>query len=114
MAADGLTLAPDYVFEEEIEYKTLVSQFENGAEQRRQVWAAPRRRFKLVYKNRTTTEFGTMKTLFDTSAGSYGTFLWTNPNDSTQRTVRFEGDKLAPKLKAYGVMDFEVTLLEVK
>ena len=55
-----------------------------------------------------------MKTLFDSSAGSYGTFLWTNPNDSTQRTVRFEGDKLAPKLKAYGVMDFEVTLLEVK
>ena len=109
-----LSLQPDYVYEEDIQYKTLVSSFENGYEQRRQKWSSPLHRFLLTYKNRSLVDMRTIKTLFTTKAGMAGSFTWTNPNDSTEYTVRFEADSLKIMNKAYGIYDFEFNLVEVK
>ena len=37
---------PDFVIEETVEYKTLISEFENGAEQRRRKWENPIRKWR--------------------------------------------------------------------
>jgi phage-related protein len=109
-----LALNPDYVYDEEIQYKTLISQFENGYEQRRGKWANPLRKFTLVYNNRTTTEIGTLKTLFTTKLGALTSFTWTNPNDSVEYTVRFDADSFKFSNKAYGVYDLQFSLTQVK
>jgi phage-related protein len=114
MASDDLTVAPDYVFEEEIKYSTAVSKFENGTEQRRALWSTPIRKFKLTFKNRNSTDAGTLRTLFNAQLGALTPFLWTNPNDSVQYSVRFEDDSFSLRQKAYGIFDAEFNLVQVK
>jgi phage-related protein len=114
MASDDLTVAPDYVFEETIKYSTAVSKFENGTEQRRSLWSTPLRKFKLAFRNRNSTDYGTLRDLFNAKLGAYTSFLWTNPNDSTQYTVRFDDDSLMVRQKAYGIYDVEFSLVQVK
>ena len=109
-----LVLMPDYVYDEEIKYKTLVTEFENGYEQRRTKWNAPLRKFTLSYINRTSTELGTLKTLFTTKLGMATSFTWTNPNDSVEYTVRFQEDSFKFSNKAYGVYDIDIVLTQVK
>lgn len=100
--------------DEVVEYNTLITQFENGAEQRRNKWANPLRTFKLVYKNRPESEVDTLKTFHTSKKGAYTSFTFTNPNDSTDYTVRFANDNLEFKRVAYDVYDFNVTLKEVR
>ncbi len=114
MAADDLTIAPDYVFEETKKYNTLISKFENGTEQRRAQWATPLRTFKLDFVNKTLAEKTTLEALFDAKLGPLTSFRWTNPNDSVQYSVRFEEDSLSIKMKAYGVYDLSIGLVQVK
>ena len=109
-----LTSAPDYVYDEEIQFKTLVTEFENGSEQRRAKWASPLRRFTLSYRNRLTSEMETVKTLFTESLGKALSFTWTNPNDNVEYDVRFLEDSFKFSNKAYGVYDFEISLQQVK
>lgn len=110
----NLTLSPDYVYEEKVNFKTLVTEFESGYEQRRAKWATPLRRFKLLYKARTSTDFGTIKSLFIEKLGAYDTFTWTNPNDSTTYTCRFVEDSLAFEEQAYDIYNFEFEIIEVR
>lgn len=114
MAADDLTIAPDFVYEEEIKYNTQISKFENGTEQRRALWSTPLRKFKLEFNNHVKADKDTIVALYNAKLGAYDTFLWTNPNDSVQYTVRFEEDSLAIKLKAFEVYDFSFNLVQVK
>ena len=113
MAADDLTLAPDFVLAETDKFTTLVSQFENNVEQRRAKVASAYRTWKLQYRNRTATELSTLQTLFNTKKGQLTSFLWTNPLDSTQYTVRFASDEIEYQLKAYGIYDFQFNLKQV-
>lgn len=108
------TLAPDYTFTKETNYKTLVSQFESGVEQRRSKWTAPVRTWKLQYKNRDATDLGTIQTLFDAKLGAYQSFTWTNPVDSVDYTVRFKEDSLSVSCDYYGRYNIEFELIEVK
>lgn len=114
MADDDLTLQPDFVFEEEKSYNTLVSSFENGVEQRRSMWSTPRSKFKLEFNNRTEAEKDVLVALFDAKLGAYDTLLWTNPNDSVQYTVRFETDSLGIKKKAFEIYDISFNFIQVK
>lgn len=100
--------------EESVEYKTLVTRFENGAEQRRSKWASPIRTFRLSYKNRPESEVDTLKAFHATKKGSYTAFTFENPNDSTEYTVRFVSDKLDIQRVAYDVYDFAFDLIEVR
>ena len=108
------TYTPDFVLEEEIEYKTLTTEFESGVEQRRKKWSSSRRSWRLQYKNRTKTEMENVKNFFVNKSGAYSSFTWENPNDSTEYTVRFVDDSFKFTLKAYQIYDFEVRLIEVK
>jgi phage-related protein len=114
MAADDLTVSPDFTLPLTTAYKTLVSKFENGAEQRRAKWATPIRSWRLSFRNKSQTDKDTLQTLFASKLGRYGTFLWTNPLDSVQYTVRFDTDELQVSEKAYQIYDIEFDLIEVR
>lgn len=104
----------DRVIEEEITHNTLITEYENGYEQRRRKWDSPLRRFKLKAKTRTQTEMENLRDFFTGKSGALTSFTWTNPNDSTEYTVRYEDDSLAIKRVAYQVYDLDFTFLEVK
>lgn len=108
------SLAPDFTFETTKEFKTLISQFENGVEQRRAKWATGLRTWKLNYNNRTSTDLSTITTLFDTQKGALTSFTWTNPLDSTDYTVRFKEDSLNYSNSVYGLYNISFELIEVK
>ena len=113
MAADDLTVAPDFVVPLTTSYKTLVSKFENGVEQRRQKWGVGVRGWNLTFRNRTQTEKNTLQALFDATKGRLTSFLWTNPLDGVQYTVRFDTDDLEVQLKAYQIYDLSFNLIQV-
>ncbi len=104
---------PDYVLDESLEYKTLVSSFENGSEQRRRSWKTPRHKWTLRFNNRAASEVEAIKTFFMNTAGAYASFTWTNPNDNTEYTVRFVQDTLHYILKNYNLYDLSFDLIEV-
>ena len=104
------TATPDFVYDEEITYQNLVTQFENGTEQRRQKWATPKRKFTLSFVNRTLAEMQVVRAFFVARTGTYDSFLFTNPNDSVQYTVRFAEDSFKYSNTAYQIYEFEVTL----
>ena len=114
MPADDLSLQPDYAFEEIEKYDTIVTEFENGVEQRRPRWATSLKSWVFVYKNKNSTDVGTLQTLFSTKKGMYDTWYWTNPVNNTQYLVRFNTDELRVSLKAYGVYDVEFSVRQVK
>ena len=109
-----LSLTPDYVYDENVSYQTIVSQFESGYEQRRAKWSTPLRKFHLEYKNRSTSDMQTILSLFAEKLGKATAFNWTNPNDNTSYSVRFDTDDLKVSNKAYGIYDFSFDLVQVK
>jgi phage-related protein len=108
------TYLPDFLIDEAVEYKTLVSEFENGAEQRRRKWQNPLSKWTLRFNNRTSAEMATVRDFFKNKFGAFMSFTWTNPNDSVEYTVRFVEDSFQFSRKAYGVYDFEFEFIEVK
>lgn len=108
------TVLPDFVFEETLEYKTLVSEFENGAEQRRRKWANPLSKWTLRFRNRTKADMETVRDFFKSKYGSFTVFTWTDPNDSVEYTVRFVEDSFKFSMKAHGIYDFDFEFIEVK
>lgn len=105
---------PDFVIEETVEYKTLVSEFENGAQQRRRKWESPIRNWTLRFRTRTLPEMNAVRDFFISKYGSFAGFTWTNPNDSVEYTVRFSDDSFKFSMKSYQLYDFELNLQEVK
>lgn len=108
-----LTLNSDYTLETTPSYKTLVSTFENGVEQRRAKRASVIREWRLEYRNRSSADLGTIRTLFNSKYGALTSFTWDNPEDSTTYTVRFKEDSFTYAYKSYGIYDFSFTLVEV-
>jgi len=105
---------PDFVFEETLEYKTLVSEFENGVEQRRRKWANPLRKWTLRFHNRTKADMEVVRDYFKNRYGAFMAFTWTNPNDAVEYTVRFSEDSFKYSMKAHEVYDFDFEFVEVK
>jgi uncharacterized protein (TIGR02217 family) len=108
-----LTLAPDYTFDTTPSYSTIVSEFENGVEQRRARRATSIRKWRLGFINRTSDDVSTIQTLFDSMQGKLTAFVWTNPLDSQDYNVRFSDDEITFINKSYGIFDFEIGLTEV-
>jgi len=104
-------LAPDYVFDETPQYKTLISQFENGAEQRRAKRSSAITEYKLIYKNRTASDLGIVTTLFNSKKGALTSLTWTHPISAATLTVRFKEDSLTFSNTSCGLYDFELSLI---
>jgi uncharacterized protein (TIGR02217 family) len=107
------TYVADKTVEEEIQFDTLISEAENGFEQRRSRRDNAIRKFKLFYTNRTSSEMTEVAEFFEGKKGSLTSFTWENPNDSTTYTVRFADDSFKFKRVAFNIFSFEVSLLEV-
>ena len=105
---------PDFVIDETIQHKTLISEFETGVEQRQRKWENPLRRWSLRFRHRTLSEMNNIKNFFTGKYGAYSSFTWTNPNDSVEYTVRFSEDSFKFALKSYQIYDFEFDFVEVK
>ena len=111
--ANDLILNPDYVFDTEPRYNTLISTFENGAEQRRAKRSSAITEYNLVYKNRDSTDLSAITTLFDTKKGALTSFTWTHPISSATLTVRFKEDSLKYSYTFYGRYNFSFTLMTI-
>jgi len=107
------TYVPDYAFQETINYGTLITQYENGAEQRRSKWSSPRRSWSLNFSNLAEGNKNNLVSFFNAKKGQFTSFTWTNHNDSTEYTVRFDEDSLQIIQKAYQIYDILVKFIEV-
>ena len=112
--ASTLTLKPDFAFVINPKYKTQISAYENGVEQRRQKWAAGLTEWQLVYRNRASSDLSTLQTVFDNAKGSYTAFTWDEPIAGATKTVRFKEDSLTIEYVAYGIYNISFNLIEVK
>ena len=103
----------DNVIEEDPEFRTSVSSFENGAEQRRGHWTSPIRKWRLQLNNRTQAQMEAIRDFFIAKKGALTSFTWVNPIDSVEYTVRFSEDKLSIKRKSFEIYDIEVSFTQV-
>lgn len=104
------------VYTEKIDFKTLVSKYESGAEQRRAKWAYPLRSFVLQFEmSDWETEAEEILNFFIARKGSFEAFQWDNPNDGATYTVRFLEDFLNLARFAYKLYSLgEIRFVEVK
>lgn len=105
---------PNSAIEEAIGFAIHVVEYETGIEQRRARHADSRRRWKLIYTNRTTTQMQTVRDFFLAKKGQLTAFTWTNPNDSVEYDVRFEDQEIVFHRARYNRWNWEMTFIEVK
>ena len=94
--------APQFVYEEELAFRTIITDYESGKEQRQRLWSngASKRVFTLVYNALTQAEMETIRDHFRDSGdtgegeGAYQSFTFTNRADSAGYTVRYMDDNL--------------------
>ncbi len=108
-----LTLQPDFTYEPEDQFVTLVSTFENKAEQRRAKRSTARVGFSLMYINRSKVDYETMRAFFNARKGAYEAFDWTCKIDGVKRSVRFASDKLKYLWKSYNSYNWAFDLITV-
>lgn len=70
---------PEYSFEEEMEHKTLISEFEDGTEQRRDKWSQAKKIFTLRYNIKTREEINRLWNFYQLCKGAYKSFNFQNP-----------------------------------
>lgn len=100
-----------------IQYKTLVTQFESGKEQRRSK-GSPRRKFTLQFDKATTTSDDAQDIwdFFCARKGKYEKFLWDyeKPDGTIEEvTVRFDTDMLERDVFMETIYSHGLTLIEV-
>ena len=76
---------------EKINYRTIVSPFESGAEQTRAKWSAVLREWTLLFR-KTAAIGNQLRDFYIARKGSAEAFYWTSPIDNVQYTVRFKDD----------------------
>ena len=76
--------------EEVIDYSVLISEFENGAEQRRLKSASPLIGFKIRTPALTKLQMRVYRQFIVDRYGALSSFTFTSPFDDVQYTVRFE------------------------
>jgi hypothetical protein len=86
---------PSYSVVKDINYKTLISNFENGAEQRRNKWSQGKLSFSLVYKILTAAQMTILWDFYIARKGSFESFTYTDVISATAYTVRFSEDSLS-------------------
>lgn len=108
------SIQPNSAMDEEPIFATYVEQYENGKEQRRARHSGSIKKWHLIYTNRTSSQYSSMRSFFEGKGGKLTAFTWTNPNDDTEYTVRFDNDELIFKRAKYNLWNWEFDLIEVK
>jgi Conserved hypothetical protein 2217 (DUF2460) len=115
----------DVNIERESIYSSTIYTSASGKEQRTSWWASPRFRYNLTYNVLRTyvsapapwdsdSEIGVVLQFLDDHLGPYDSFLFQDPYDGIQRTVRFESDTLTIQQVVKGVWQVKFSLLSLK
>ncbi len=96
-----------------ITYKTLVSESEDGYEQRRMVWPRGKRKFELQYDVLTQTEMQTLWDFYVTCSGMYNSFTFFDHVSNANYTCRFTEDTLSFREFQYKVYQGNLVLTEI-
>lgn len=89
MSNEVFAFTLDTPFDEDVRFYTVVSESENGKEQRYQKWLSPKRTFTIQLNSRQITETNNIWRFYTRRKGSFDTFLFINPNENpvTAETV---------------------------
>lgn len=106
--------APSYPLVRMPMFDTSVITYGNKTEQRISRQASERYRFKIRYKQLSSSDMTTLKDFFIARKGAFEAFNWTDPEDSTVYLVRFEKDMLNLELFIYNLYKIKaVDLIQV-
>lgn len=72
---------PQNVFKKEVQFRTLISNFENGVEQRRDKWPSGKPMFTLQYDSLTPAEIGVLWNFYNACLGAYQSFTFYDIKD---------------------------------
>lgn len=97
--------------EESITFRTLITQFESGKEQRRSK-GTPRRSWNLRYR-KNASDASDLWSFYVARRGAYESFEWLNPVDGQTYKVRFARDQLTREVLWRLAFNFGVELIEV-
>jgi uncharacterized protein (TIGR02217 family) len=78
-------------FDEQKLFNVLISKAEGGRERRTEKWQYPKRIFTLNFNAKDESDIETLWDFYSDMRGSYDTFLWENPNDSSSTTTDGKG-----------------------
>lgn len=81
-AGDIFPLTPDFVYEAGDKWRTLVSEFESGKEQRRSMWSKQLAQFIVRKKAVSKTDIQSLRSFFNARKGSLDYFWFDNPDDN--------------------------------
>jgi len=79
MAVYPETPVPSLAYMTRERYKTLISEFDTGEEQRRQKWSAPKWDVSLVYNAIRSTDVDKLLAFYDARRGAYEAFSFYDP-----------------------------------
>ncbi len=102
-----------FVFTQKMGFKTLISNFENGYEQRRKKWAHGKHSFSVKYDTLTLAEVDTLYDFYVARNGSHEAFYFANPVDTVTYTVRFADDEMSLDVFTLNLSRTGLNLIEV-
>jgi phage-related protein len=92
----------------------LIANFEDGSEQRRDVWGGKiKNEFTISFNVNNKTEILAVKSFFDGQKGPANSFSFTNPITGTTHTVRFVENSLVIERRYYDTYYATVRVQEV-
>jgi hypothetical protein len=102
-----------YGYNKTVAFKTLISQFENGAEQRRKKWSQGKLTFTLIWNAITPTNMAILWNFYIARLGSYDAFTFVDPLTTSSYTVRFLDDSMSYEMFTYNLTRSGLKLIQV-
>lgn len=90
----GLPVQPDRITEVSPEFRTIITVFESGREQRACMQSKPKHTFKCLYHLLSADDINSMVLFHEQCLGSFRAFRFRNHHTNTRYSVRFKDDKL--------------------
>lgn len=69
-------------FDEGIDWNTLITNYEDGTEQRRKKWSRPKRKYVVPVRSRTPLVMTQIWDFYNARCGAFDTFYFVNPNEN--------------------------------
>lgn len=104
---------PSQTFSETVTFRTIISPFETGREQRRGKGTREKYSFKLVYDKRERTEIDVLWDFYIDQQGSLGAFNFQHPITGINYICRFVQDSMSREIFEYNIENTGLELVEV-
>jgi len=104
---------PEFIYEEELDFLTIISELEGQQEQRRNKRTIPRRKFRLLWKVLVTADIDILFNFFIARKGAFEAFNFVNLNDSVTYIVRFELDTASKQRFSGALFSTGLVMIEV-